>query len=156
MLVPIGGYLLQHCHQNYYMCFEHHQFWSQRRLAYKLLVVDGSSFASGGKGVTSKMALNSPLSLFHLTSFFLIFCHHVTTSNFKRVRSLKRVLYLANLAFAIIILEALHFHLVTCPYRLGIIVLLNKSTYTSKLAIVSCDSCNRCYRTSSLWCYFAL
>jgi hypothetical protein len=100
------------------------------------------------------MALSSPLNSFHVVSLFFVFYRQATTSNFKRVCSLKRVLYLTNLAFAITNLEALRFHSATWPYNSSMTILLNKSICACRLAMVSYDNCNHYCRTYSLWSYF--
>ncbi len=67
------------------------------------------------------MALSSLLSSFHLASLFPVFCHQATTtSNLRRVCSLKRVSYLANLASTTTSFEALRFHCITWPCNSGI------------------------------------
>ncbi len=86
---------------------------------------------------TSRMALNSPLSSFHLASLFPIFCHHAITSNFKRVCYLKKVLYMANLAFAMATFRILRFHFIAWPCSWSIIVPLSKFVCAYKLATVS-------------------
>lgn len=101
------------------------------------------------------MALSSPWSSFHLASLFPIFCHQATTSNLRRVCSLKRVSYLTNLASTTTTFEALRFHCITWPCNSGITMPVSRSICGFKLPTISCDSCN-CYgRTSTFWTWSA-
>ncbi len=101
------------------------------------------------------MALSCPLSSFHVVSFFTVFYCQATASTIKKVWSLKRMLYLTNLTFAIANLKALRFHFATWPYNSCMTILLNKSICAYKLAMVSCDNCNQYWKTSHLWFCFA-
>jgi len=105
------------------------------------------------KGATSKMALSSPLSSFHLTFFFPVFYHYTIASNSRKVCSLKNILYLANLASSIATFEAWCFHYNNWFCNSGIIIPMGRFVWACKLVTISYDSYNYHHMTSSLSSY---
>ncbi len=101
------------------------------------------------------MALSSPLSSFHLTPMFLIFCCQAIDSNFTKVCTLKKVSYLANLTSTTTTFESLCFHCITWPCNTCTTIFVIKSIWAYKLVTIFCDSCNGCHIICSLWSYFA-